>query len=129
MPYQEKWIDPDIALEHHGVTVYCTYRDDDYDQGASTYYFTLDPEESGDYREDFDIRELDTPAASRLMHSKHNGRPFIFLSGEPFESMDEIGKAYAKSVLNAYHDKEPAIIRQALREAIEGGLLDEFLPD
>jgi hypothetical protein len=51
------YIEPDVFLEHNGVTVYHTYKDDWYENGPLTYWFTLD--ESGD---DFDIRDLDNYA-------------------------------------------------------------------
>ena len=34
MPYKTIWVEPEVFLEHNGVTVYRTYRDDDIDQGA-----------------------------------------------------------------------------------------------
>ena len=34
MPTQTVWIDPELFLEHQGVRVFHTYKDDDYDQGA-----------------------------------------------------------------------------------------------
>jgi len=36
------WIDPELFLEHQGVRVYHTYKEDDYDQGERRYEFTTD---------------------------------------------------------------------------------------
>lgn len=125
MPYKSEWVDPEIMLEYHGITVFCIYDNDDFDAGPASYWFTLDPDDSQEGRADFDVREFDVPAVKRL--NKGNGaRPFLYLSGEPFDSMDEIGKAYAMATWDAYAAREPATIRQALREAIDAGLLDEL---
>jgi hypothetical protein len=35
------WMDPELFLEHQGVRVYHTYKEDDYDQCARRYSFTL----------------------------------------------------------------------------------------
>src|ERR1043166_31705 len=34
------WVDPELLLEHQGVRVFQTYREDDYGQGARDYWFT-----------------------------------------------------------------------------------------
>ncbi len=41
MPTQTVWIEPELLLEHHGVRVFHTYKEDDYDQGAKRYWFTV----------------------------------------------------------------------------------------
>jgi hypothetical protein len=42
MPYTSEWAEPEVLLEHKGVTVYHIYKDDDYDQGARRYSYTTD---------------------------------------------------------------------------------------
>jgi len=41
MPTQTVWIDPELLLKHRAVRVFHTYKDDDYNQGARLYEFTL----------------------------------------------------------------------------------------
>lgn len=50
------WTEPEVAVEHNGVTVYHTYKDGEY---RSQYWYTLD-ESADDWEcaEAFDIREL-----------------------------------------------------------------------
>lgn len=51
MPYA--WVEPDVAVEHNGVTIYHTYKEDDYNQRLF-YWYTVDQGESSS----FDIRDL-----------------------------------------------------------------------
>jgi hypothetical protein len=68
MPTQTVWIDPEVLLEHQNVRVFHTYKDDDYDQGAKRYWFTLNPQcgvadslcEDQPCRHVFDVQELST---------------------------------------------------------------------
>jgi hypothetical protein len=60
MPYQTEWVDPDLAVEHEGLKVYHTYRNNDVDQGCRTYWYTTDPKlgENDDSPYVFDIRDI-----------------------------------------------------------------------
>ncbi len=68
MPTQTVWIDPELLLEHQGVRVFHTYKDDDYDQGAKRYWFTLSEQcgvadslcEDQPCRHVFDVQGLST---------------------------------------------------------------------
>jgi hypothetical protein len=68
MPTQTVWIDPELLLEHQGVRVFHTYKDDDYDQGAKCYWFTLNPQcgvadslcEDQPCRHVFEVQQLST---------------------------------------------------------------------
>ncbi len=63
MPYIHKWVDPDFYLEHKGVKVYRSYKDDDYDQQLD-YHFQV--QSAGgttcyeDHMHEFDVRDLVT---------------------------------------------------------------------
>ena len=37
MPTQTVWAEPELLVEHQGVRVFHTYKEDDYDQGAQRY--------------------------------------------------------------------------------------------
>ena len=63
MPTSSSWVDPEVFLTHNGVTVYHAYRDDDVDQGALWYHFTLDCNSDDN---SFDIRNLDVPLGPRV---------------------------------------------------------------
>ena len=68
MPTHTAWIDPELLLEHQGVQVHCTYKEDDYDQGSKRYWFTVNPQcgeldqlcDDQPCRHVFDVRELST---------------------------------------------------------------------
>ena len=55
MPYRTEWVDPEVLLEHAGVTVYWTYNDDDIDAPLFDWYTTS--QEIEDFRDDVDVRE------------------------------------------------------------------------
>jgi len=68
MPTQTVWIDPELLLEHQGVRVFHTYKEDDYDQGAKRHWFTLNIQcgvadslcEDQPCRHVFDVQALST---------------------------------------------------------------------
>jgi len=50
------WTEPEIVVEHNGVTVYHTYKDGEY---AASYWYTLDPsQDDWECESAFDIRDL-----------------------------------------------------------------------
>jgi hypothetical protein len=56
MPYKQTWIAADMFTRHNGVGVYHTYKNDDIENGANTYWFVTDPYATID--DAFDVREL-----------------------------------------------------------------------
>jgi hypothetical protein len=62
------WTDPEVFLEHAGVTVYHVYKDDDASAGARLYWYTVDPEGSDQDadRRTFDVRGLPEADWTRL---------------------------------------------------------------
>jgi hypothetical protein len=62
MPYSTQWVEPELLLDHQGVKVYRVYKNDELEQGAQEYHFTLDPEDEDAYEstETFDVRDLST---------------------------------------------------------------------
>ena len=56
MPYKQEWVSADMFMRHNGVGVYHTYKDDEIQNGANTYWFITDPYQTID--EAFDVREL-----------------------------------------------------------------------
>jgi hypothetical protein len=41
MPYKTEWIEPDVFLEHNGVTIYYAYKNDDYGRRLE-YWFCVE---------------------------------------------------------------------------------------
>lgn len=60
MPYVEQWVEPEVALEHNGTTIYHAYEDDKY-EARFRYHFALSP----DAEKTFDVRDLTVPGAAR----------------------------------------------------------------
>ena len=66
MPSQTTWVEPELFLDHGGVKVLRTYKNDDLDQKPNRFWFTLNPEcgvEASRCGEEpcrhvFDVREL-----------------------------------------------------------------------
>ena len=57
MPFSSEWVDPEIALVHNDVTVYHVYKDDDWNNGRLSCWFTMKSDGS-DCQDDFDVRSL-----------------------------------------------------------------------
>lgn len=58
MPYITEWVDPEIAVEHNGVTIWRTYKNDDVEQGARSFWYTCEENGSEDGELVFDVRDL-----------------------------------------------------------------------
>ena len=58
MPYV--WVDPEVFMEHNGVTVFHVYKNDFEEEGRRAYQSSTDPagEDEGDFV--FDVRALST---------------------------------------------------------------------
>jgi hypothetical protein len=56
MPYKQTWIAADMFMRHNDVGVYHTYKNDEIENGANTYWFVTDPYATID--DAFDVREL-----------------------------------------------------------------------
>jgi hypothetical protein len=97
-------------MTYKGVTLYHTYKDDDFDNGPRTYTFTTDPYGS-EQDEAIDVRKMGTKSCHRL----ETDRP-------PFRTLHMKGKeleANRKAWNTWLNTTEPALIRQIMREAIE----------
>src|ERR1051326_9257766 len=76
---QTVWVDPELLLEHQGVRVFQTYREDDYGQGARDYWFTANSLcgeldrlcDDQPCRHVFDVRELSTWKAREQRSEEH----------------------------------------------------------
>ncbi|WP_066338601.1 hypothetical protein [Azohydromonas lata] len=119
MPTCSQWVDPEVFMEHAGVTVYRTYVDDDTSQGPSTYSFTLDCLSDDNH---FDVRDLALPSRRKL--DEHP--PFL---GESFEHYRLASAQQREEWRNAWTawqapgGGQDQAIQVVLRDAIDRGLL------
>jgi len=117
MPYTTEWVDPEVFLEHKGVKVYCTYKDDDMMQGPYSYLFSLNDlcgDEScgcdgGMCMYVFDVQEL--PTWREPSHP-----PYLTGMDDTPENKVAWDKYHAECV------KENAA-KRAIKEALDLGLL------
>ena len=117
MPYKTIWVEPEVFLEHNGVTVYHTYRDDEFEQGANWYWFRLDQEECDKGK--FDIRNVD-PLGLLRNHPRLMCGPG-WDSATPQER-DVILEAWDKWYESGFDEARRAV----LRHAIDNDLLKEY---
>lgn len=117
MPYKTVWVEPEVFLEHNGVTVYHTYKDDDVDQGTDWYWFRLDQEEDDEGM--FDIRDVD-PLGLLKSHPPIKTGP-AWDAASP-EEKAAISDAWYKWYENGFDEARRAV----LRHAIDKGLLNDW---
>ena|SRR5579862_4111301 len=68
MPFKTIWEDPELLLQHNGIRVFHTYKDDDINQGRRCYWLTVSPDcgvvsglcSQQPCRHVFDVRALST---------------------------------------------------------------------
>lgn len=118
MPYQNQWVDPELFMTHNGVNVYHTYKDDDVDNGAMLYWFTLNKKcgmgncechHPGPCTNSFDVRHLQT--------WKEPPHP-PFLTGDQDTPQNRAAwNRYEESGIMEKH------IKEAIREALDSGLI------
>ena len=116
MPYRTEWVDPELFVRHQGVAVYHTYKDDDWDCGTRTYWFTLSFDCGDDRcfcpgrcRNVFDVHELPT-----WKEPKHPP----FLDGKNNTAKNR--KAWQKYQTDRVEEKH---IKKAIRKAVDRGIL------
>ena len=58
MPYIQQYVDAELFLEHNGVSVYYTYKNDYFEMNRHDFLYVLDPSHGED--DAFDVRDLST---------------------------------------------------------------------
>ena len=117
MPIQTVWVEPELLVEHQGVRVFHTYKEDDYNQGTKHYWFTVNSLcgeldrlcDDQPCRHVFDVRELST-------WQEPDKPPYCTGANDTPENR----KAWER-----YWESEQAAIQAALRTAIEQGELTQ----
>jgi hypothetical protein len=121
MPYRSDWIEPEIALEHGGLFVLHTYKNDDVESGTSGVFFRVSASNDSvdlatveSEQDSFDVREIpDPPTGPKL--SDHPP----YLSGKTEEE-----RAQLQPLWTAWHNGgELAATENTLRYAIDQGWL------
>jgi hypothetical protein len=115
MPTQTLWVEPELLVEHQGVRVFHTYKDDDYDQGAKRYWFTVNSLcgeldrlcDDQPCRHVFDVRELSSWRAPK----------------QPPYCIDANDTPENHAAWERYQALELAAIQAAITAAIEQGEL------
>ncbi|HEX5416488.1 MAG TPA: hypothetical protein VFZ25_12535 [Chloroflexota bacterium] len=107
MPYRCVFVPAELFLDYDGVRVYRTYPGNDLDRGSRTYIFVLRPADGE--AEGFDVRDLPT-----------------WLAPPTPPPLDKYGldTPENRAGWRIYHERAiPEAIRQALRRAIDQGLI------
>lgn len=72
MPYKTEWVKADLFVKHKGVSIYCTYDNQDYEDCLFYHYSTNsmeDDPENDDF--DFDVRDLNTYQGDDSKHADY----------------------------------------------------------
>ena len=102
----------------NGVKVFHTYRNDDMDQGASTYRYTLDPELDTKH---FDVRRIDVPATALL----DSHPPFKTDSNPDWANADASERAKIDQEWEVWlATGETQVIVEIIDQALQAGLLE-----
>lgn len=107
MPYTTTWVPPELFMTHNGVNVFHTYKDDDIDQGARMYWYTLNTQDND--TQHFDVRNLDT---DRLLYQHP---PYLQGEYDTPENREAWGRWRETG--------EPDLIRQIIAAALDAGMI------
>lgn len=101
MPWETKWVVPEVFLEYKGVTIYHVYRDNEMGHPLTLSY-TTDPnyfetfsDEGDRYR--FDVRDLEFPEPTEAQKVVHSLTP----TTEREQIADTIRQAIDAGILRA----------------------------
>ncbi len=107
MPYKTVYVKPKLFLSYKGVKIYHTYRDDDFDSGELTYYYTQNLTNAA---ECFDVRDLKT-----WIWPEHPGYTGD-VKGKKLKKLEAEWKIFLE-------ETEPKAILKAIKAAIDSGEL------
>jgi hypothetical protein len=133
MPTRTESVDPEVFLEHNGVTIYHIYKNDDIDASAREFWFTVDPDQGSDDNGHgtggtFDVRQLPIPKAGPSLRDQP---PFLgYEEGERlgFKTYDDWVKSPEYEDLQRLWDTWHSsgridAIKNIIRNAIDIGVL------
>ncbi len=128
MPIRSTWVDPEIMLHHNGVTIYCTYEGDDFNQGRLNYHFVLDPLEQEGGETVFDVRELPAPTEGPSLNDEPayiSRREAGFDTVEAWQASEECKRRTSEWQTWLQVGRAEAV-RNTLRWAIDAGHFDKW---
>ena len=112
MPYISTWVPPKKLLMHKGVSVYCTYKNDDIENNEPRDdWFITDPSEGEDGTTGFDVTQLPTWSEPPEPPCLSDVNP---------SSRDSTSKLWDQWFID-----RKAVVKQAIRQAINRKLLTQ----
>lgn len=111
MPYKTQYVAPKLFMEHNGVKVYHTYKNDDIDDRVYRYDYTLSADNC---ENNFDIRDLEV-SETELLKNKPK-----FMS---LDDSAELRKVLQTAWDNWNNIEEPKAIKCIIKSAIDKGLI------
>lgn len=123
MPYKTTFHHPQLFHRVNGISVYRAYDNDQIDAPARYHFVTQTRDTNSESIHAYDVRLFDVPSARKLVSDKPPPlEGFQGMTPEELITTVRYGEALRAAVL--WHEKtEPALIRAAIREAIEAGIM------
>lgn len=121
MPYTSEWTPNELVVEHNGVKIFHTYRDNEESHGTSGAYFcwSADNDEFGDSEGEhtFDVRKL--PLYASIVIAQRP--PYIWIhKGKP-EPEYERDTPALRARWKKFHKHEITLLKEVLRKSLDNG--------
>jgi len=90
MPYESKWVPPELFIEHKGVKVYHAYEDQDY-EWKLTYHYAVGSEDDMLSEEliEFDVRDLPTYECKQISVKRPDGSLRAGFKSDPEQAIQQ----------------------------------------
>ncbi|TKB07093.1 MAG: hypothetical protein E5V75_34200 [Mesorhizobium sp.] len=132
MPYITQHRPAELFMEHAGVEIYHVYKDNEFDQGARTYWFAIHDDGDDDARRApdgvFDVRCLPTPASQPRLDGHppfvgvDHGHEAGFANYDDWKRSPEYARR--RALWGLWHAfGQTAAIQNTIRHAIDIGLI------
>ncbi|HQT77993.1 MAG TPA: hypothetical protein PLD10_13140 [Rhodopila sp.] len=125
MPIKTETVPAEVVVDHNKVKLYRCYEDDDIDR-PEKFWFTTNPDKTENFHvEAFDVRDLEVPSAPLIT----SGHPpdFVRPKGRTVHELMATPEyqASVQAWAEWFDNEQPALIKKALIEAIEAGILNK----
>jgi hypothetical protein len=80
MPIKTIHVDPEVFLEHAGITVYRCYKDDDFDQGSVNQFYTTSKTDGKGSGAEFNIFHISSAVHGAKVFCDDDRRDFLRLA-------------------------------------------------
>lgn len=130
MPWKNHWVEPKQVFQHAGVTIYHTYRDNEFSEGPDRYCFVCEPADQ-ESESQFDIRSMSYPLSGPTLRDEPESVGFETWNKYGFISYDDWKASEKYTHLRSQWDAwNESGYRDALENhfchIIDAGLLDEW---